>query len=199
MSEQSQPNTRLFVSRKSSKLQNSLDETMRVDNITYTYEISNSGPSTINEIAVSIQIPTAYISELHNQVELVNVNKAEVKAFYANKMLEAKWSKKSEEIGEFKEYFTKEKKVSLQIQNSTNKESEVLKNLPKDRTVYFDCSNLNKNFICSEVEFVVQNFKPGNETIHINLTFAIDLSGIGEKFCEEFSFFKYHKPQRCSF
>lgn len=58
-------------------------------------------------------------------------------------------------------------------------EDQTLKNLPKNRTINFDCSSETSE--CVEAIFTINNFRPGSEPITINLNFTIDLFKIGEK------------------
>lgn len=63
---------------------------------------------------------------------------------------------------------------------ASDKEDQTLKNLPKNRTIYFDCSTSEDTNECIEAQFTIHNFRPGSEPISINLNFSIDLSKIGE-------------------
>lgn len=63
---------------------------------------------------------------------------------------------------------------------SVDKEDQTLKNLPKNRTIYFDCSTSEETDECIEALFTIHNFRPGSEAISINLNFSIDLSKVGE-------------------
>lgn len=63
---------------------------------------------------------------------------------------------------------------------ATDKQDQTLKNLPKNRTIFFDCSTSEETDECTEAQFTVHNFRPGSEPISINLNFSLDLSKIGE-------------------
>lgn len=63
---------------------------------------------------------------------------------------------------------------------SVDKEDQTLKNLPKNRTIHFDCTSAEENVECIEAQFTIHNFRPGSEPISINLNFSIDLFKIGE-------------------
>jgi hypothetical protein len=63
---------------------------------------------------------------------------------------------------------------------ANEKEDQTLKNLPKNRTIYFDCASAEENFECVEAQFTIHNFRPGSEPISIALNFSIDLFKIGE-------------------
>lgn len=63
---------------------------------------------------------------------------------------------------------------------ASDKEDQTLKNLPKNRTIYFDCSQSEEMDECVEAQFTIHNFRPGSEPISINLNFSLDLSKIGE-------------------
>lgn len=67
----------------------------------------------------------------------------------------------------------------------TNKDDETLKNLPKNRTIFFDCIDDELNE-CIEAQFTIHNFRPGSEPISINMNFSLDLAKIGES--SHFSF-----------
>lgn len=62
---------------------------------------------------------------------------------------------------------------------TSNKEDQTLKNLPKNRTIYFDCSSSEEMDECVEAQFKIHNFRPGSEPINIHLNFSIDLTQIG--------------------
>lgn len=62
----------------------------------------------------------------------------------------------------------------------SDKEDQILKNLPKNRTIHFDCSSSEETSECVEAQFTVHNFRPGTEPISINLNFSIDLLKISE-------------------
>lgn len=63
---------------------------------------------------------------------------------------------------------------------SSDKEDQTLKNLPKNRTIYFDCSTSEEMDECIEAQFTIHNFRPGSEPISINMNFSIDLAKVGE-------------------
>lgn len=63
---------------------------------------------------------------------------------------------------------------------ATDKEDQTLKNLPRNRTIYFDCSTSELTDECIEAQFTIHNFRPGSEPISINLNFSIDLSRVGK-------------------
>lgn len=62
----------------------------------------------------------------------------------------------------------------------SNKEDEILKNLPKDFTINFECSSSVIDLECIEAKFVVESFAAGSEPISINLNFTIDFKNFGE-------------------
>jgi hypothetical protein len=71
---------------------------------------------------------------------------------------------------------------------STDQEDHTLANLPKNRTIFFDCSDTSENANgCVEAQFRFLNFRPGSEPIIINMNFSFDMSKIGEIF--SFNFF----------
>jgi hypothetical protein len=75
---------------------------------------------------------------------------------------------------------------------ATDKEDQTLKNLPKNRTIYFDCSTSEDMGECVEAQFTIHNFRPGSEPININMNFSINLSKIGackRKFSERNKFY----------
>lgn len=63
---------------------------------------------------------------------------------------------------------------------ASDKEDQTLKNLPKNRTIHFDCSQSEEMDECVEAQFTIHNFRPGSEPLSINLNFSMDLSKIGE-------------------
>lgn len=63
---------------------------------------------------------------------------------------------------------------------TSNKEDQTLKNLPKNRTIYFDCSTSEEMDECVEAQFIIHNFRPGSEPINIHLNLSIDLTKIGK-------------------
>lgn len=63
---------------------------------------------------------------------------------------------------------------------ANNKEDHTLKNLPKNRTIYFDCSQSEEMDECIEAQFTIHNFRPGSEPLSINLNFSMDLSKVGK-------------------
>lgn len=74
---------------------------------------------------------------------------------------------------------------------TVDKEDQTLKNLPKNRTINFDCSTSEEMDECIEAQFTIHNFKPGSEPISISLNLSIDLSKIGE--------FHHQLTWRCKF
>jgi hypothetical protein len=65
---------------------------------------------------------------------------------------------------------------------STDKEDMTLMNLPRNRTIYADCSTPEERDECIEAEFIIHNFRPGSEAISINLNFSLDLTHFGKFF-----------------
>lgn len=74
---------------------------------------------------------------------------------------------------------------------ATDKQDQTLKNLPKNRTIFFDCSTSEENDECVEAQFTIHNFRPGSEPISINLNLSLDLSKIDEIFNEDQNIFLY--------
>lgn len=62
----------------------------------------------------------------------------------------------------------------------TNIDDNTLKNLPINRTIFFDCNSMDEQQHCIQAKFTVHNFKHGNQPILISLNFSIDLNRIGE-------------------
>lgn len=62
---------------------------------------------------------------------------------------------------------------------SADKEDNTLKNLPKNRTILFDCSTSEEMDECIEAQFIIHNFRPGSEPISISMNFSLDLAKIG--------------------
>jgi hypothetical protein len=60
-----------------------------------------------------------------------------------------------------------------------NKDDTTLKNLPKNRTILFDCHD-DEIADCVEAQFTIHNFRPGNEPISINLNFTLNLAQFGK-------------------
>lgn len=91
------------------------------------------------------------------------------------------WQESDENIYRVYNHYTgvvDEYTASYRVAN--DKEDQTLKNLPKNRTIYFDCSTGELNDDCVEAQFTIHNFRPGSEPISINLNFSIDLSKIGK-------------------
>lgn len=74
---------------------------------------------------------------------------------------------------------------------TSDKEDQTLKNLPKNRTIYFDCSQSEEMDECAEAQFTIHNFRPGSEPVSINLNFTIDLFEIDKHFNERQNIFLY--------
>lgn len=64
---------------------------------------------------------------------------------------------------------------------AADKEDQTLKNLPKNRTIYFDCTN-SEEMECVDAQLIIHNFRPGSEPISISLNFSLDLAKIGKLF-----------------
>jgi Integrin alpha len=77
---------------KSSKLQISLEDGKRVENITHQFEIRNNGPSHIKEMEVTVMIPISYIVG-HSSIDIVNFEEVDMQASYINKVYEISWTK----------------------------------------------------------------------------------------------------------
>lgn len=74
---------------------------------------------------------------------------------------------------------------------ASDKEDQTLKNLPKNRTIQFDCSQSEEMDECIEAQFTIHNFRPGSEPLSINLNFSMDLSKIGEFVKHFFNILKF--------
>lgn len=74
---------------------------------------------------------------------------------------------------------------------ASDKEDQTLKNLPKNRTILFDCSQSEEMDECIEAQFTIHNFRPGSEPLSINLNFSMDLSKIGEFVKRFFNILKF--------
>jgi hypothetical protein len=63
---------------------------------------------------------------------------------------------------------------------SVDKEDPILMNLPRNRTIFLDCSQPEDMNECIEAQFTVHNFRPGSEPITISMNFTIDLRKFGK-------------------
>lgn len=97
------------------------------------------------------------------------------------------WQENSDDnvLRVFNQYSGKVEEYSASYRVSTDKEDLTLMNLPKNRTIFFDCSAADGSDECVEAVFNVHNFRPGSDAININMNFSLDLT----KFCEFFPFF----------
>lgn len=64
---------------------------------------------------------------------------------------------------------------------SVDREDPILMNLPKNRTIFLDCSQPEDINECIEAQFTVHNFRPGSEPITISMNFTIDLRKFGKE------------------
>lgn len=62
-----------------------------------------------------------------------------------------------------------------------NEDDQILKNLPKNRTVYLNCLDPSENE-CVEAQFTIHNFKSGNTPVEISISFSMDLDRVGKDF-----------------
>jgi len=74
---------------------------------------------------------------------------------------------------------------------SVDKEDPILMNLPRNRTIFIDCSQPEDMNECIEAQFTVHNFRPGSEPITISMNFTIDLRKFGKN--------KFHFPYSLCF
>ena len=232
---------------QSSTAQLSIQDGLRVENMSYSYKIYNNGPSTVKEMLVSIMVPITYMTSPNYHINIVDFNEIEIRGFYTNRALDVTWSQDNKIIMQSVEATTASSNVIVDNMNShkfdssklgfdydfnseknvenvlydlnhhrrrrsawqesrddetifrvfnqytnsideyqasyrisSNQEDQTIKNLPKNRTIFFDCSSPEGNGECIEALFTVYNFKPGSEPIVINMNFTIDLHKIGE-------------------
>lgn len=64
-----------------------------MENITFTYEIRNNGPSHVKELNIGIMIPISYILEPRYEHNVVKFESVVVKGFYSNKALDVTWTR----------------------------------------------------------------------------------------------------------
>ncbi len=72
----------------SSKTSLSIQDGLRIENVTYNFEIRNNGPSSVKELIVGIMIPISYILEPRFEVKIVNVEDMAIRGTYTNKALD---------------------------------------------------------------------------------------------------------------
>lgn len=80
----------------SSKPSLSIQDGLRLENITYNFEIRNNGPSLVKELNVGIMIPISYILEPRFEVNIVKYDEITIKGTYTNKALDFTWTKDNE-------------------------------------------------------------------------------------------------------
>lgn len=232
---------------QSSSAQLSIEDGLRVENMSYSYKIYNNGPSTVKEMLVSIMVPITYLPSPNYHINIVDFNEIGIRGFYTNRALDVTWSRDNKIIMQSMEATTQSSNVVVDNMNSHNfdssklgfdydfnseknvehnlhdlnnhrrrrsvwqesrddetvfrvfnqythsideyqasyrissdQEDQTIKNLPKNRTIYFDCTSPEGNGECIEALFTVYNFKPGSDPIVINMNFTIDLNKIGE-------------------
>lgn len=158
------------------KLQNLLDKNRLEHNVTFNYKIANFGPSAINQLEILVQIPTIYIPEKKKAIQLVDFDKIEVQASNGNKIFNVEIKTKEEDVGELKILDP----TQQLFQNGTINSNEILRNLPKDRTIFLDCTSENENVRCSDLSLTIQNFEAAKDPIKINVNFSINFSQIGK-------------------
>ncbi|CAO1393862.1 unnamed protein product [Diamesa hyperborea] len=247
---------------QSSSAQLSIEDGLRVENMSYSYKIFNNGPSTVKEMIVSIMVPITYLPSPNYHIDIVNFNEIEIRGVYTNRALDVTWYKdnkivlqSSEESTQsskvvenmnsngfdsgklgFDYDFNSEKNVVQELHDSnqhrrrrsvwqesrdedtvfrvfnqythsvdeyqasyrisSDQEDQTIKNLPKNRTIFFDCSSPEGNGECIEAQFTVYNFRPGSEPIVINMNFTIDLQKIDQFFDEKLNIFLFKTNTR---
>lgn len=71
---------------------------------------------------------------------------------------------------------------SSSYRTTVDREDTTLMNLPKNRTIFLDCSSPDSMAECIEAQFTVHNFRPGSEPITISMNFSIDLAKFGKNY-----------------
>lgn len=194
-----------------------------VEKFRFTYKIYNSGPSSIKELILTFQIPSTYILKLNHRVSIVDLRGISAKGFYINKVHEATWSDNIRSLIEdstddqpqleIEDHESDSLSddgfnslVSNQIKeqnnskpamatNSSQVDDLILKNLPKNQTIFFECATPNENVESIEANFTIHNFKPGSDPISITLNIPIDVLKICELNNFQFNQFFYIRFQ----
>lgn len=158
----------------------SLKEGPHIENILFDYEIFNNGPSVIREFSISLQIPISYKFK-PDVIRLLNVDEIKTIGFYAEEYYEVTWVN----MNVFQEYDTEFKdfdhKHTESFEMRVNKEDSTLKNLPKNRTIYQDCTPKDMDE-CIEAQFTIRNFRPGDDPVALTLNFSLDLKNLGKSY-----------------
>lgn len=80
----------------------------------------------------------------------------------------------------FNQYTGSVDEYTASYRMSVDKEDPTLINLPKNRTIFLDCSLSEETDECIEAQFTIHNFRPGSEPITLNLNFSLDLTKFGK-------------------
>lgn len=137
------------------------------------YSIENHGPSNVDQMIVTILIPTAFITASNHTVNLVNSSDVILYDSLFNNITIYSGEKHNPNLVLEAETpdFTKMNVTKTSIQS--------VNNLMKNRTVFMDCSYPQEHFKCDEFTFWINSLAKG-DIYKFTVDYSLNMSKFGK-------------------
>lgn len=147
--------------------------------MTYSYKVSNRGPSAINNLVIKLLIPRFYKHEGNNNFEIIKFK--EISCTYKRQSYDVNLNSKEAEAS-ISDSINERVKRGLIKKNKESKaqlfQGDDLDDSFKNRTIMVNCRE--NTVECLEAEVTVQNFENSKELIFIDINFMMKIQEIGK-------------------
>lgn len=157
-----------------------MDNKLDQKNLIFEYKIFNNGPSKIEKLLVTFQIPVIYIQQ--SSFKIIDINKTNATVLYSNKVIDTYWVGNEELSNQVRKTSTARHPTANIKAEHDEKFDQNLLTLPKNRTI--SVSNHQLRYI--DIEFVVEELIPDKEPVVISLNISFDLRQFGKNFDDNY-------------
>lgn len=140
-----------------------IDKDLGFKEITYSYKISNLGPSSVDKLTIVIPVPIKYVLE-KNELTIVDIIQGPGSCQYADGTFNV--LTKNHNTHDTRTFYT----------GNTANQSVITR--AENKTIYFNCSSA--TIICKDVEINIEHFKSDDDFIDITLLMSLNMNNIGK-------------------
>lgn len=184
----------MFPFRKQANAQITFETYGKSAEIINHYEIKSHGPSAIEQLSVSLQIPIAY-KNIESSKPIINITSLKLLATYDSQPLVIELFDQDNNLLSQEEGKTliEKEETDLEDRNSGTNDTYALLSedfkgqLPLNRTMVFSCRDTNTT-MCIRASMQLNNFMP-SKFIDLNVSYLVDLGQVNSVLVKPWKYF----------
>ncbi|CAO1409349.1 unnamed protein product [Diamesa serratosioi] len=143
-----------------------IKETSTIKKVQNKYIIRNCGPSNVDEMIVTIFMPTSFITNFNHTIDLVNSSEVFIRDEFSNNIFVYKIDETSE-----RDLISKKETVDYLKMHFGNMLSQSETFVSSNKTIYVNCTHPQDHIKCDEFCFIIKDFSK-----YQNYVFTIEYS-----------------------